>query len=65
MVVMNAEPTHAFREVVDAYERWRDKCGLTRQERSAALAALSSFVHEMGWTKLVQDELEQRSRRRR
>ena len=65
MVVMNAEPRQAFREVVDAYEAWRDKRGLTRQERSAVLGALSSFIHAMGWTSSVQDEFEQRSRRRR
>lgn len=61
---MNSEPTKAFNAVVQVYEAWRDK-HLTRQERSAALGALSSFIHEMGWTKSVQDELEQRSRGRR
>ena len=62
---MSAEPKQAFREVVDAYEAWRDKRGLTRQERSAALGALSTFIHAMGWTRAVQDQLEQRSRDRR
>ena len=63
---MSAEPKQAaFRAVVDAYEAWRDKRGLARQERSAALGALSSFIHAMGWTNSVQDELEERSRHRR
>ena len=61
---MSAEPKNAFKAVVDAYETWRDKA-LSRKERSAALGALSSFIHEMGWTKAVQDELEGRSRGRR
>ena len=59
---MSAEPKQAFRAVVDTYEAWRDKRGLTRQERSAALGALSSFILAMGWTNSVQDELEERSR---
>ena len=54
----------AFNAIVDVYETWRDKA-LSRKERSAALGALSNFIHEMGWTKAVQDELEQRSRGRR
>jgi hypothetical protein len=29
------------------------------------LGALSSFIHAMGWTSSVQNELEQRSRGRR
>ena len=62
---MSAEPKQAFREVGDAYEAWRDKRGLTRQERSAALGELSTFIHAMGWTRAVQDQLEQRSRDRR
>ena len=62
---MTAEPNQAFRAVADAYEVWRDKRGLTRQERSAALVALSSFINAMGWTSSVQDELEQRNRGRR
>ena len=61
---MSTEPKEAFNAVVDAYETWRDK-GLSRKERSAALGALSSFIHEMGWTKAVQDELQARSRGRR
>ena len=48
---MSAEPKQTFRAVVDAYEAWRDKRGLTR--------------HAMGWTSSVQDELEQRGRGRR
>ena len=62
---MSAEPKQAFRAVVDAYEAWREKRGLTRQERSAALGALSTFIHAMGWTSLVQDELEEGGRGRR
>jgi hypothetical protein len=61
---MSAESKKAFNAVVDAYETWRDKA-LSRKERSAALGALSSFIHEMGWTKSVQAELEERSRGRR
>jgi hypothetical protein len=61
---MSTERRKAFNAVVDAYETWRDKA-LSRKERSAALGALSSFIHEMGWTKAVQDELEERSRGRR
>ena len=61
---MSAGPKKAFIAVVDAYETWRDKA-LSRKERSAALGALSSFIHEMGWTKAVQDELQARSRGRR
>jgi len=30
-----------------------------------ALGALSTFIHAMGWTSTVQDELEQQSRGRR
>jgi hypothetical protein len=62
---MSAEPKKAFNAVVDAYETWRDKRGISRQQRSAALGALSTFIHAMGWTSSVQDELEQRSRGRR
>ena len=62
---MTAQPNQAFRAVVDAYEAWRDKRGLTRKERSAALGAISSFIHAMGWTNSLQDELEERSRGRR
>jgi len=62
---MSSEPKRAFNAVVQAYETWRDKRGISRQERSAALGALSTFIHEMGWTSSVQDELEQRSRGRR
>jgi hypothetical protein len=29
--LMSAEPKQAFRAVVDAYEAWRDKRGLTRK----------------------------------
>jgi hypothetical protein len=62
---MIAEPNKAFNAVVDAYETWRDKRGISSQQRSAALGALSTFIHAMGWTSSVQDELEQRSRGRR
>jgi hypothetical protein len=62
---MIAEPTKAFNAVVDAYETWRDKRGISSQQRSAALGALSTFIHAMDWTSSVQDELEQRSRGRR
>jgi hypothetical protein len=62
---MSAEPNKAFNAVVDAYETWRDKRGISRQQRSAALGALSTFIHAMGWTSSVQDELEERSRGRR
>jgi hypothetical protein len=62
---MSSEAKQAFIAVVQVYETWRDKRGISRQERSAALGALSSFIHAMGWTNSVQDELEQRSRGRR
>jgi hypothetical protein len=62
---MSVEPNKAFRVVVDAYEIWRDKRGISRHERSAALGALSTFIHAMGWTSSVQHELEERSRGRR
>ena len=62
---MSAEPKKAFNAVVDAYETWRDKRDISRQQRSAALGALSTFIHAMGWTSSVQDELEERSRGRR
>jgi hypothetical protein len=62
---MSAEPNKAFKAVVDAYETWRDKRDISRQQRSAALGALSTFIHAMGWTSSVQDELEERSRGRR
>jgi hypothetical protein len=57
--------TRSVNAVVDAYETWRDKRGISSQQRSAALGALSTFIHAMGWTRLVQDELEQRCRGRR
>ena len=63
--VMSTEPKKAFNAVVDAYETWRDKRDISRQQRSAALGALSTFIHAMGWTSSVQDELEERSRGRR
>ena len=62
---MSTEPKKAFNAVVDAYETWRDKRDISRQQRSAALGALSTFIHEMGWTSSVQDELEERNRGRR
>ena len=62
---MSADHNKAFNAVVDTYETWRDKRDISRQERSAALGALSSFIHEMGWTRAVQDELDGRSRGRR
>ena len=62
---MSAEPKKAFNAVVDAYETWRDKRDISRQQRSAALGALSTFIYEMGWTSSVQDELEERNRGRR
>ena len=62
---MTTEPKKAFNAVVDAYETWRDKRDISRQQRSAALGALSTFIHEMGWTSSVQDELEERNRGRR
>ena len=62
---MSTEPKKAFNAVVDAYETWRDKRDISRQQRSAALGALSTFIHAMGWTSLVQDELEERSRGQR
>ena len=62
---MSSDAKQAFDAVVQAYETWRDKRGISRQERSAALGALSTFIHAMGWTSSVQDELEQRSRGRR
>ena len=46
---MSTEPKKAFNAVVDAYETWRDKRDISRQQRSAALGALSTFIHEMGW----------------
>jgi hypothetical protein len=62
---MTTEPEKVFNAVVDAYETWRDKRGISSQQRSAALGALSTFIHAMGWTSSVQDELEERSRGRR
>jgi hypothetical protein len=61
---MSSEPQDAFAEIIRAYETWRDKPGLSRQQRSAALTALASFIHAMGWTSAVQDELKEGSRRK-
>jgi hypothetical protein len=60
----DSDEQRAFNAIVKVYETWRDK-RLSRPEKSAALGALSSFIHEMEWTKSVQDELEERSRGRR
>jgi hypothetical protein len=44
---MSSDAKQAFNTVVQAYETWRDKRGISRQQQSAALGALSTFINEM------------------